>query len=161
MKTKFTLPLSFKCALAAVLFFQLNSFANGEPGNGAKKNESSAISYVFYVKNSIERCRMIDSAVIVLDKYDLTGAGFIVKTVAIGPNREIQLSDIPEGKYYASIYTYGLHRERVSSVITVKRNPKKKNTNQTIVRFNEGESYSKGQLVIPAEDTKLFAYTKF
>jgi hypothetical protein len=161
MKTKSTRSISFYCTLSAVFLFQLTIYANGGPKAESNKNNSNSILYTFHIKNSAERCKMIDSATIVFDKYDLTGAGVIVRTVALGPNQEIQLTDMPEGKYYATIYTHGLHREHVSTVINVTRNTKKKNANKIAVRFSEGESYTKGSLLIPSEDTKLFAYIKF
>jgi hypothetical protein len=161
MKTKRTLITTFCCTIIAVLFLRSELLANGGPKTEPNKTAAVTTSYTFQVKNSAERCNMIDSAIIVLDKYDLTGAGFIVRTVSVNMNQELELSDVPAGKYYASIYTYGLRRDRISTVITVTPNTKKKKINKTNIKFSEGEIYIKGQASIPAEDKKLFAYIKF
>jgi hypothetical protein len=113
--------------------------------------------FTFKLKNVSRTPIFIDSALIVLDKYDLTGAGIVQQMVAVDDKNQLQLAGVPVGKYYAGIYTYGLRKEYISLVITVSNQSKKHKK----VSVTETDLYVKKKVPIPAENLKLFSFIKF
>jgi hypothetical protein len=146
--------------LLSVIFFlavsATNSFANDDKKPAATKAAAATTSFRFAVNKEVAQSQVIDSALIVLDKYDHTGAGVVVQMVKLDANNELTLTNISEGKYYAGIYTYGVKKEYVSVVITVKKNK----AGVAKIKLAEAEAYVPGTAVIPAENTKLFSYIK-
>ena len=69
----------------------------------------------------------IDEVYVVFDKYDLTCAGFIKEKFTV-TNKQVTITDVPEGKYYVDIFTAGIYRQHFSEVMKVA----KKTTSYTI-----------------------------
>lgn len=158
MKTNFTLSLRILSVVFLLVVATTISFANDKVKPRAAKTAAAASnkSFRFVVNKEAVTNQVIDSALIILDKYDRTGAGVVMQMVKLDENNELSLTEVPEGKYFATIYTYGLKKERLEVVITVKNNK----PNATKIKLAETEAYVLGTTIIPAEDIRKFSYVK-
>src|SRR5262245_820268 len=99
----------FYPVLFIILFiFPFTSFA--KPNRDGKSINEHKGFVTFNLDNSKNDNKPIDIAYVVLDKYNLTGAGYINQKFEITGNK-IEINDLPEGKYYADIYTAGLYKQ--------------------------------------------------
>lgn len=159
MKTNSTLFAKLIAATCMFLALTNVSLAN-EGDKPAKKNEKAVIGHSFTIQldNSANKVKTVDSAFIIFDKYDRTGAGFIQKVVYTDENSNLILEDIPEGKYFVEIYTAGLQKQHFSKVITVTKNSKK--GNKLTITLDHADIYVPGTVAIPAENVKSFSFVK-
>lgn len=92
-----------------------------------------------------------DSVLVILDKYDHSGAGIVRKKFYPGVNHSFTVTGVPEGRYYASIQCLGVHHDYVEKVIRVLRD--KDNTLK--IKLEEVEDFSKNQVNIPGDNINL------
>jgi hypothetical protein len=59
---------------------------------------------IFTLDNSINGNKPVEAAYVILDKYNRTGAGYVSQKFQVNDNKII-ITDLPEGKYYADIFT--------------------------------------------------------
>jgi len=104
--------------ISILFLFPFNSFAKRDKSDGDAAAQNLKGFVVLKLDNSINDGKPIDPAYIVLDKYDLTAAGYISQKFDIVDNK-IMISDLPEGKYYADIYIKGIYKQHFKKVITV------------------------------------------
>lgn len=95
--------------------------------------------------NSKNENQAVEAAYIILDKYDLTGAG-VVKEIFDVTDNKISLDNLPVGKYYADIYTKGSYQQHFSKVIKVTKKGK-----FYTFKMEETEFYTANEVVIPGE----------
>ena len=146
-------------ALTLFSFLLNNAFAAG-PDNQSpffrKKQKTTKSDFVFRLHCDDKRHVTVDSAVIVLDKYDFTGPATVVQVAITDSNYNLNLKDVPQGKYFAGIYTYGLKKEYIETVIIVTAASKKKKTNFKKIKVAYVEKFIKG-MPMPEENPELFA----
>jgi len=104
--------------ISILFLFPFNSFAKRDKSDGNAAAQTRKGFVVLKLDNSINDGKPIDAAYIVLDKYDLTYAGFINQKFDVVDNKII-ISDLPEGKYYADIYIKGMYKQYFKKVINV------------------------------------------
>jgi hypothetical protein len=131
--------------ISILFLFPFNSFAKPDrsDGNAASQNRNGFV--VLKLDNSINDGKSINAAYIVLDKYDLTYAGFINQKFDVVDNK-IMISDLPEGKYYADIYIKGMYKQHFKKVITVA-----KKVNTYTFRMDAMDTYILKKANIPSE----------
>jgi hypothetical protein len=89
------------------------------PYNMSAQSTSSVNgSVIIKLNNSENNNKPVDSAYIILDRFDLTGAGVVREKYFLIDNN-ILLENLPVGKYYADIYINGLYSEHFSRIIKV------------------------------------------
>jgi hypothetical protein len=138
----------FYATLFTILsIFPLTGF--GKPGHDDKKRDERKGFVKFNLDNAKNDNRPVEAAYVILDKYNLTGAGYINQRFEVTGNK-IEIYDLPEGKYYADIYTAGLYRQHFSKVIYVS----KKGSVYTF-KIEETRLYVPNQAIIPAESNDL------
>jgi hypothetical protein len=86
-----------------------------------------------------------DSVLIILDRFDLTGAGVIYKVFYENENNCITIPDIPRGKYYVTVQCLGIHRDRVETVVKIKS----QNIETLKINQADAEEFSKNNVIIP------------
>ncbi|MFT3935647.1 MAG: hypothetical protein QM726_18610 [Chitinophagaceae bacterium] len=122
-----------------------------------KENKKNGVTYTFHIDNTVNKNNTVDSVLIILDKYDLSGAGFVRQVFYPDEKNHIIIEDLPVGRYYAEVYVLGNYRKHFSSVIrTVKANRK----NKARFQLDFKDTYTSGNASIPVENTRLFAYYK-
>jgi len=124
-------------AIAVLLLLSVNTQAQ----NKTDLKGSVTIS----LDNSKNGNQPVETAYIILDKYDLTGAGYVKEKYDVANNRII-ITDLPAGKYYADIYTKGIYQQHFARVIDVT----KKGRSYTF-KLDEIETYTPDTVVIPGE----------
>ena len=87
----------------------------------------------------------MEAAYIVLDRYDLTAAGYVIDKFEVS-NNKVVLADLPTGKYYADIYTKGIYKQHFTKVITVSKKGK-----SYAFKLEEAEMYTPETVIIPSE----------
>src|SRR4051812_43840959 len=63
---------------------------------------------------------LVDSVLVIFDRFDRTGAG-IVKRIYYPTNNQFTISNVPEGKYYISIYCLGFYRDTFNDLMFVSK----------------------------------------
>ncbi|MEP6746538.1 MAG: hypothetical protein ABJB86_02365 [Bacteroidota bacterium] len=146
--------------LSASLF----SHATGEMPSSKEKNTSSSIltktagvNYTFHIDNKVNKNNAVDSVLVILDKFDRSGAGVVRKVFYPDANNQVVIEDLPAGKYYAEIYVLGIYKKHFSTIIYTEK-PNKKN--KVSLQLDYKDVYTTGNANIPAENTAMFAYNK-
>lgn len=62
----------------------------------------------------------VDSVLVIFDRFDRTGAG-IVKKVYHPTDNQITISNVPEGRYYVSIYCLGFYRDIFNDLMFINK----------------------------------------
>ena len=149
---------------ASLLFASLFSHAaNDTPALKEKSNYSAitnkaaGFNYTFHIDNTVNKNNTVDSVLVVLDKFDHSGAGIVTKMFYPGANNQIVIENLPAGRYYAEVYVMGFYKKHFSSIINTVKSTKK---NKVKLQLDYKDVFTPGNANIPAEDTKLFAYNK-
>ena len=155
----FLRTLLFTLLISASIF----AYAGSDAPRGKEKNVSSAsakkvshVNYTFHIDNTINKNNAVDSVLVILDKFDHTGAGVVKKIFYPDATNQVVITDLPSGKYYAEVYVLGLYKKHFSTVIHSKKNKK----NKLNLQLDYNDVYVPGNAKIPAEDTRMFAYNK-
>jgi hypothetical protein len=114
----------------------------------AKVMNAGAVRFQF---SNIKAQDHTDSVLVIFDRFDHTGAGVIFQVFAADQQNGIDISAIPAGKYFVTIQCMGLHHDRLEKTITIK---KQKNEKVNIA-LSASELFTKDNVVIPVQHTKL------
>jgi len=149
---------------ALLLSVSLFSYAGNETPASKEKSSSSAITskaaathYTFRLDNTVNKNNTVDSVLVILDKFDHSGAGFVKKVFYPGADNQVVIEDLPAGKYYAEIYVLGIYKKHFSTIIYTDKSAKKNKVN---LQLDYKDVYVPGNANIPAEDTTMFTYTR-
>ena len=153
--------------VAVIMFLSVASasFAtNHAPVPKAKNNTATAVvaakstgsSYAFKINNSINNNNQVDSVLVILDKYDHTGAGIVRKVFYPNAENKVIIDELPSGKYYADFYVLGIYKKHFSTVINTEKITKK---NKLVLSLDYTDVYVPGNVNIPAENPKKFSYS--
>jgi len=136
--------------IAIVFLFPLKSFS--KPGRSEKIAEQRKGFVTLKLDNSKNGNKPVEAAYIILDKYNRTGAGYVSKKFEVKCN-QILIEDLPEGKYYADIFTKGFYKQYFTKVIYVS-----KKGNSYTFTLEEVRTFTPKKTVMPKE-TYDFAKT--
>ena len=120
-------------------------------------HKTKLVTYTFKLDNTVNKNSTVDSVLVILDKFNLSGAGVVAKVFYPGTNNKIVIENLEAGKYYADIYVLGVYQKHFSSVIHPGKSSGKYGGK---LRLDFIDMYSPGQAAIPPENPKYFAYTK-
>ena len=73
-------------------------------------NKAAGFNYTFHIDNTVNKNNTVDSVLVILDKFDHSGAGIVTKVFYPGANNQIVIEGLPAGKYYAEIYVLGFYK---------------------------------------------------
>ena len=62
----------------------------------------------------------VDSVLVIFDRFDRTGAG-IIKRIYHPTDNQFTISNVPEGKYYISIYCLGFYRDTFNDLMFISK----------------------------------------
>jgi hypothetical protein len=140
------------------------SHATGESPASKEKNTSVAITnktagihYTFHIDNAVNKNNAVDSVLVILDKFDRSGAGVVRKVFYPDAANQVVIDNLPAGKYYAEIYVLGLYKKHFSTIIYTEKSARK---NKVHLQLDYKDVYTPGNANIPAEDTTAFTYTR-
>ncbi len=119
-------------------------------------SQQRPVQYTFLLDNTINNNSVVDSVLVILDKYDRSGAGIVKKVFYPNAANQVIVDSLPAGKYYADVYVLGLYKNHFSSVISAR----KKKKNKVKLRLQFKDVYTPGNTNIPAENLALFAFNK-
>ncbi len=144
---------------ASLLSYAANDTSLAKTGGAPvlKQHKTKTINYTLNLDNTTNQNRTVDSVLVILDKFNLSGAGIVTKVFYPGPNNKIIIEDLEPGRYYADIYVLGTYQKHFSSVLHVRTSTAKKGTT---LRLEFRDFYTPGKADIPPENTKSFAYTR-
>ena len=129
--------------------------AGGPSTLAPQKNKT--VNYTLRLDNATNQNRTVDSVLVILDKFNLSGAGIVTKVYYPGPDNKIIIENLEAGRYYADIYVLGTYQKHFSSVLHVRKSTAKKGTR---LRLEFRDFYTPGKADIPPENIKFFAYTR-
>lgn len=156
-----TLTLTSVILLRACLWsYAANDTLLAKSGGGPTtlvQHKKKTINYTINLDNATNQNRTVDSVLVVLDKFNLSGAGIVTKVFYPGPDNKIIIEGLEAGRYYADIYVLGTYQKHFSSVLHVRSATAKKGTT---LRLEFRDFYTPGKADIPPENTKFFAYTR-
>jgi hypothetical protein len=159
--------LTVRTLIATLLLgASLSSNATGETPSVKEKSsipnvavKASTVSYSLHIDNSVNKNNTVDSVLIILDKFDHTGAGVVRKVFYPNADNQIIIEELPAGKYYAEIYVLGIYKKHFSSIIDTEKKIKKNKKKETF-RLDYTDVYFPGCVIMPAEDVRSFTYSK-
>ena len=154
--TLYILPLIFCFAAAR---------AERGPDDSSKGSASKIVSASKAVNASLGSVRLKftnrtcgpenkDSALIIFDCYNRTGAGIIFNVFKQDKDHSIVITEVPAGKYFVTIQCLGLHHDRMEKVITVHSKKGKSIT----LQLEDAEEFSKDKVVIPPYKPNLMNF---
>jgi len=118
---------------------------------------NSGVSYTIHLNNKANNNHTVDSVLVILDKFDRSGAGVVKKVLYPNADNQVLLADVPAGKYYAEVYVLGLYKKHFSQVIRANKRVKH---NRLRLQMDYNDVYIPGQLQLPPENLSLFAYIR-
>jgi hypothetical protein len=121
-----------------------------------KKSNTDSVRVTLRFNNNVNNNLNLDSVYVILDRWDLSGAGMIKKMYHPKDN-VIVLDKIPRGKYYIDVFCLGIYQQTFSEVSWVYN--KRKNRNTFHFRLKESEYYSDSTVRIPPERIDLMKLT--
>ncbi len=87
-------------------------------------NDSGTVTIL--LQNASDKLSKIDSVFIIMDRYDLRGAGVVKQVFYPDMDNRIKIS-LPKGKYYMSIYCLGIYNKvDFDRVVSAKPNKNRK-----------------------------------
>lgn len=81
----------------------------------------------------------VDSVLVIFDRFDRTGAG-IIKRIFHPVDNQISIPNVPEGRYYISIFCLGVHREYFNDLTFIN----KRHSNHLKYKLSETEEFVPG-----------------
>ena len=82
---------------------------------------------------------VVDSVLVIFDRFDRTGAG-IVKHIYHPTNNQFTIINVPEGKYYISIYCLGFYHDTFNDLLFVS----KRHSNNLRYKLRRNDEYNPG-----------------
>lgn len=131
--------------IALMLMSQLvhsNSFAQ------INKKRADTVLVTITLDNSANGNAPVDSVMVILDRFDLSGAG-VIKDVMYPKNNRIELQQVPEGKFYITLICLGIYQDNFSEISYVYE--RRKNNNEFTFRLKPAEPYNPNDVRIPNE----------
>ncbi|HWK02461.1 MAG TPA: hypothetical protein VNS58_02445 [Puia sp.] len=126
--------------------------AHAEKTPRAKAKKIVAVGGVqFKLNNYTSDTLHRDSALIIFDRADHTGAGVIYQVFYGDKDHNIYIPVVPAGKYYVTIQCLGMHRDRLEKVVYVKSEKNEK----VKISLQDTEEFSKDKVVIPVYAPKF------
>ena len=121
--------------------------AHAEKTPRAKAKKIVAVGTVqFKLNNSAPDSLHKDSALIIFDRCDHTGAGVIYQVFYGDKDHNITIPVVPAGKYFVTIQCLGMHHDRLEKTVNIKSNKNEK----VKIALQDSEEYSKDKVIIPA-----------
>ena len=99
------------------------------------------------LQNASDKLSKIDSVFIILDRYDLRGAGVVKQVFHPDPENHITIS-LPKGKYYLNIYCLGIYNKIAFSRVVAAK-PKK--NHKVFLRLQQASLFQSGLAHLPED----------
>jgi hypothetical protein len=99
------------------------------------------------LQNAADHLSKIDSVFIILDRYDLRGAGVVKQIFYPDTDNRIKIV-LPKGKYYLNIYCLGIYNKvAFDRIVSAKANKNRK----VILRLQQSALFQLGKAHLPAD----------
>lgn len=131
------------------LLFSVAAFADPGPAPvpaATKANSNKAVVNAGSVRfqfNALATDQ--DSALVIFDRFDHTGAGVVYQMFAADSTNGISIENVPAGKYYVTVQFRGVHRDRMEMLVTVKA----QKNGKVHIKLDDAEVFSKDKVKIP------------
>lgn len=116
------------------------------------KKRADSVRVIIHLDNKANNHAPVDSVFLILDRFNLTGAG-VIKQVVYPVNNKIVLENVPEGKFYITVICLGIYKDHFSDVNYVYE--KRKNNNEFNFRLKPAEPHDPNTVSIPAQKIDL------
>jgi hypothetical protein len=122
-----------------------------------RKRVSDSVNVVIKLHTRKTQNQRVDSVLVIFDRFDHTGAG-VIKKIFHPVNNEITIPQVPEGRYYISLFCLGLHHEYFNDLTWVN----KRHSNNLQYNLGSAEEYVPGTFIPVIEiDFSNLAITNF
>jgi len=88
----------------------------------------------------------VDSVLVIFDRFDHTGAG-IIKKIYHPTNNQLTISNVPEGRYYISIYCLGFYSDVFNDLLFIN----KRHSNNLRYKLKSTDVFVPGTFIPPME----------
>jgi hypothetical protein len=106
-----------KAVCVLTLLFML---LKAEAANAQQKRLPDSVNVLIRLHARNPKNPRVDSVLVIFDRYDHTGAG-IVKRIYHPTDNQITISNVPEGRYYVTIYCLGFYRDQFSDLLFINK----------------------------------------
>lgn len=136
-----------------LILYLFNAHMHNEAANNSNSATAAAISQRVRIvlSNHADNYSHSDSVLVILDKFDHSGAGIVRKKFYPGADHSFTITGVPEGKYYATIQCLGMHHDYVEKTIRVI----KQKDNTLKIKLQDCEEFASESVVIPGEKISL------
>ncbi len=114
----------------------------------AQNKRADSVQVVIKLNNAANRHAPVDSAYIIFDRFDRSGAG-VVKRLVYPEKNKIILDQIPEGKFFITVICLGIYKDTFTETSFIYE--KRKNKNQFEFKLRKAEAYNPNEVYIPGE----------
>lgn len=124
---------------AVFVLLLLGTLLTANKATAQRKRVPDSVDVVIRLQSRYPQNPGVDSALVIFDRFDHTGAG-VIKKIFYPVNNQITIHNVPEGRYYISIYCLGLHREYFNDLTFIN----KRHSNNLQFKLGRTEEYIPG-----------------
>jgi len=140
------------CVLCTLLLLLAVNTATAQ-----RKRVPDSVNVVIKLHTRHPQNRRVDSVLVIFDRFDHTGAG-VIKKIFHPVNNQIAIPQVPEGRYYISIFCMGLYHEYFNDLTWIN----KRHNNNLQYNIGSAEEYVPGSFIPAVEiDFTNLAITNF
>jgi hypothetical protein len=107
-----------------------------------RKRTPDSVNVVIRLHTRHPKNPRVDSVLVIFDRFDHTGAG-VIRKIFHPTDNQITIPQVPEGRYYISIFCLGLHREYFNDLTFIN----KRHSNSLQYNLDWSEEYKPGDYV--------------
>ena len=107
-----------------------------------RKRVTDSVNVVIRLHTRHQQNPRVDSVLVIFDRFDHTGAG-VIKNIFHPVNNQITIPQVPEGRYYISIFCLGLHHEYFNDLAWINR----RHSNNLQYNIGMAEEYVPGSFI--------------
>ncbi|HEY8894895.1 MAG TPA: hypothetical protein VIM79_08760 [Niastella sp.] len=130
------------CVLALLVMLLTAETATAQQ----KRLSSDSVSVLIRLHPRNPKNPRVDSVLVIFDRFDHTGAG-IVKKIYHPTDNQLTISNVPEGRYYVSIYCLGFYTDVFNDLLFIN----KRHSNNLRYKLKRTEVYVPGTFIPPIE----------
>ncbi|THU39929.1 hypothetical protein FAM09_08525 [Niastella caeni] len=110
-----------------------------ESATAQRKRLPDSVNVLIRLQSRNLKNPRVDSVLVIFDRYDHTGAG-IVKSIYYPTDNQFTIPDVPEGRYYISIYCLGFYRDVFNDLMFIN----KRHSNNLRYKLKRSEEFVPG-----------------
>ena len=127
---------------AVCVLILLITLLKAETARAQRKKTCDSVNVLIRLHPRSPKNPGVDSVLVIFDRFDHTGAG-IVKRIYHPTDNQFSIPNVPEGKYYITIYCLGFYRDVFNDQMFIS----KRHSNNLKYKLKRSEEYVPGTFI--------------